>query len=247
MSNYTTEVRFICESICEECGKGFSSVDKILEVSAPKIFNFDFPIFDEAYRLPLEIKILRHYYTREISEETVGLWKLRLQDRLNIVMPYFNQLYNSELIKFDPLKDYENKTEKTIATNGGSNVKGDSWNEGRNENYNSGENNSDSRNLFSNTPQGGIDGLESLKYLTTAEKTTGTNKTLTNSQTAYHDTLNTNTNTTVNSTEKYIEEITGKHGGQSYSSMLKEFRDTFLNIDSMVIDSLSNLFFGLWE
>ncbi len=108
MSKFTTEVRFICES---ESGlvesKGFNSISEILYLSAPKIFNFDFPIFDESYRLPLETKILRHYYTREISEETVGLWKLRLQDRLCMIMPYYNQLYESELIKFNPLYNYD--------------------------------------------------------------------------------------------------------------------------------------------
>ena len=108
MSKFTTEVRFICES---ESGlvesKGFNSISEILYLSAPKIFNFDFPIFDESYRLPLETKILRHYYTREISEETVGLWKLRLQDRLCMIMPYYNQLYKSELIKFNPLYNYD--------------------------------------------------------------------------------------------------------------------------------------------
>lgn len=108
MSKYTTEVRFICET---EAGymesKGFNSIDSILDIAAPKIFNFDFPIFDEEYRLPLEKKILRHYYTREISEETVGLWKLRLQDRLCMIMPYYNQLYKSELLEFNPLYDVD--------------------------------------------------------------------------------------------------------------------------------------------
>lgn len=108
MSKYTTEVRFICES---EAGytesKGFNSIDEILTIAAPKIFNFDFPIFDENYRLPLEKKILRHYYTREISEETVGLWKLRLQDRLCMIMPYYNKLYESELLQFNPLYDVD--------------------------------------------------------------------------------------------------------------------------------------------
>lgn len=108
MSKYTTEVRFICET---EAGymesKGFNSIDSILDIAAPKIFNFDFPIFDENYRLPLEKKILRHYYTREISEETVGLWKLRLQDRLCMIMPYYNKLYESELIQFNPLYDVD--------------------------------------------------------------------------------------------------------------------------------------------
>ena len=98
MSKYTTEVRFLCES---EAGlinsEGFNSIATVLTEAAPKIFNFDFPIFDETYRTPLEVKILRHYYTREICEETVGLWKLRLQDKLNMIMPYYKRMiYSAE-------------------------------------------------------------------------------------------------------------------------------------------------------
>ena len=108
MSKYTTEVRYICEV---EAGlvesQGFSHINNILSISAPRVFDFDFPIFDEAYRPVLEKKILRHYYTREICEETVGLWKLRLCDRLNMIMPYYNQMYESELIKFNPLYDVD--------------------------------------------------------------------------------------------------------------------------------------------
>lgn len=104
MSKYTTEVRFICENLNGN-STGFNDLNTLLTNVAPKIFNFDFPIFDEKYRIPLEVKILRHYYTREISEETVGLWKLRLQDKLNLIMPYYNQLYSSTLIEFDPLID----------------------------------------------------------------------------------------------------------------------------------------------
>ena len=47
------------------------------------IFDFDFPIFDEDYKIPLEKKILRHYYLREIGFETLGVWKLKLNDKLN--------------------------------------------------------------------------------------------------------------------------------------------------------------------
>ena len=105
MSNYTTQVRYICEVAAETDQYAYASIDDLITQAAPKIFNFNFPIFDEAYRLPLEKKILRHYYTREISEETVALWKLRLNDKLNLIMPYYNKLYETTLLKFDPLKD----------------------------------------------------------------------------------------------------------------------------------------------
>lgn len=103
MSKFTTEVRYICEvesGLTES--KGLSSVEEILTKSAPKIFDFDFPIFDENYRLVLEKQILRHYYTREIGEETYGLWKLRLNDRLNLIMPKYNKMYDFYARDFSP-------------------------------------------------------------------------------------------------------------------------------------------------
>ena len=108
MSKYTTEVRFLCESLTDHTeSQGFTEVDNILTEASPIIFSFQFPIFDEAYRLPLERKILRHYYTREISEETYGLWKLRLQDRMETIMPYYNKLYESALLSFNPFYDVD--------------------------------------------------------------------------------------------------------------------------------------------
>lgn len=104
MSKYTTEVRFICET-ASGLGesKGYTDVNTIITNAIPKIFTFTFPIFDENYRTVLEKKILKHFYTREICEETVGLWKLRLDTRLNEIMPYYNKLYKSELLEFNPL------------------------------------------------------------------------------------------------------------------------------------------------
>lgn len=116
MSKYTTEVRYICESLYDGVSHGFSDVETIIEETAPRIFDFAFPIFDENYRLTIECKILRHYYTREISEETYGLWKLRLADKLNLIMPYYNKLYKSELLNFNPFIDVDIKTAHNIDT-----------------------------------------------------------------------------------------------------------------------------------
>lgn len=114
MSKYTTEIRYICENAAGLTeSAGYSQVNQIIQTAAPNIFDFTFPIFDETYRLPLEIKILRHYYTKEICEETVALWKLRLEDRMNMIMPYYNQLYRSALLEFNPLYDIDVTREHT--------------------------------------------------------------------------------------------------------------------------------------
>lgn len=119
MSKYTTEVRFICETAAGKLeSEGYLSIDSILTTAAPKIFNFDYPIFDEKYRLVLEKKILKHYYTREIAHETVGLWKLHLDAKMNEIMPYYNKLYESELLDFNPLYEVDLTTTRKIDMDG---------------------------------------------------------------------------------------------------------------------------------
>lgn len=107
MSVYTTEVRYICEY---EAGllesTGYNDIDAVVEKSWDKIFK-KFPIFDETYRKTLCTKILNHYYTREIGAETVSLWKFWLNQKMNEIMPYYNKLYLTEQIKFDPLHEID--------------------------------------------------------------------------------------------------------------------------------------------
>ena len=104
MSMYTTELRYICETMTDEPLENFDNlkgvrrIDAIIDSSKGNIFDFDYPIFDEAYRGILEKKIIRHYYTREIGAETFGLFQLYLSDKMNEIMPYYNQLYASELL-----------------------------------------------------------------------------------------------------------------------------------------------------
>jgi hypothetical protein len=130
VSKYTTEVRYICESMAGNTeSKGYNDVDTIISQAVPKIFNFDYPIFDENYRVPLEKKILESYYTREIAHETVGLWRLKLQTKLRQIMPYYNQMYKSTLFEFNPLYDVDVTHNRTVTNNGtkitdGTTVKG---------------------------------------------------------------------------------------------------------------------------
>ena len=244
MSKYTTEVRFICENSAGLSeSEGADNVDSILDKCWNKVFNFDFPIFDENYRQVLCRKILKHYYTREIAHETVGRWKLALNAKLNEIMPYYNQLYKSELLEFNPFYDVDltrsregsgtsNRTSNNTETNSGTS---------KNVSSGSGTSNTDTLNRFSDTPQNSMDtqGIADSVPLTTVTKV-NEDKTTANEST---DTLTRNDNKTgsgtenINNTDKYIETVKGKQGTENYSSLLKKFRETFLNIDMMIIEA----------
>ena len=118
MSKYTTEVRFICEQAAGKTeSTGFSDVNDVISAAWSKIFE-NFPIYNESHRAELCTKILRHYYTREICAETVALWKLWLNERMAEIMPYYNQLYESAELKYDPLIDVDYKTEHDRSNEG---------------------------------------------------------------------------------------------------------------------------------
>lgn len=125
MSKYTTELRYILEDLAGlEESKGYNSINAIIHTAREKFFDFDYPIFDPEYKSVLETKILKHFYTREIGQETVGLFKLYFDSKLNEIMPYYNQLYKSELLQFDPFIDTNYKTTQDKTDTGTANDTG---------------------------------------------------------------------------------------------------------------------------
>ena len=72
-----------------------------------KIFDFYYPLFDEDYRLTFERKFIEHFYFREIGSETVARFKFNLMSTLNLIMPYYNKLYISQLSNVLNLNNYE--------------------------------------------------------------------------------------------------------------------------------------------
>ena len=322
MSKYTTEVRYICEQAAglRESASA-NEIDNVISKSWNKILYTQCEFFDENYRAVLFKKILKHYYLREICSETVGIWKLWMNTRIEEIMPYYNQLYNSALIQFNPLhntnlsksserninreqennrdvsgnsRDTEN-TETTGTDTGTATTTGTeegttadsgsasttSSNTGRTTE--SGTTSNAETNLYSDTPQGSITGLDNQTYLTNATKdnksgtstgtkdetSSGTSSTTTSNSGSTSNESESTTSTTNNSTsetdrtanntfsrsedmtdtqetlETYTENIIG-NSGQNQSEMLLKFRETLINIDMMVINEFSDLFFNLW-
>ena len=259
MSKYTTEVRYICEQKSElEESKGFTSVDNIINKSWNKIFTTNVNFFDENYRQVICKKILKHYYMREIGCETVGLWMLWMNTRLEEIMPYYNQLYESAKLEFNPLYDMDitrrhNRTgsENKSGTRGVSGNRDNSVNKtGTSKSVDTADN--VSRDLYSDTPQGALTGVENETYLTNARKVTGNVTDTVNVNTTDNETSESEykedekTSGKLDTLEEFEETLVGKQGSGNYSDMLIRFRDTFLNIDMQVIEEFEDLFMELW-
>ena len=191
---------------------------KIIEQGMKYVFDFDYPIFDESYRTVLQTKILKNYYMREIAHETFGLFKMRLDNQLNISMEYYNQLYESAKIQIEPLNDYSIKEELDRNGSQSGTVKDD------------GKSSSNGKEIFYQYPQTELSG----------------NKDYATTMTTNEDSINTNNTNTkdLKTTDNYIKNILGNKLPQS--DLLEKYRKTFINIDEQVINSLDNLFFMLW-
>lgn len=187
MSLYTTEVRYICEKAAGlEESKGFDDVNDILKTTWDKVIPQGWEIFDEEYRPVLCQKILKHYYTREIGLETVGLWKLKMETKLNEIMPYYNELYRTKLMVYDPFRDIdywrEHKGSGTVDSTGNrtnTNQLAEATHDERDNvvnvadsgnNAGTGQRAATEWNAYSDTPQGALTNVANNTYLTNARK-----------------------------------------------------------------------------
>lgn len=222
MSKYTTQLRYLKES------------------------NFDlgmknYPIFDESYREHLNNKIVSHYMFQEIGFETPELFKMYLNTRLNEIMPYYNQLYKSEQLKFEPfenvnkttimdrdvignLKNVQDSTDnrtytetKNTDTTGENDGTSDT-NGNRTDNTTTENNN---LNITSDTPQDLISFLDITndKYASGADRGQSTNNSnltsIYNENNITHNEAHGNEHTTINGTDNKIGNITGNQDNKT--------------------------------
>lgn len=247
MSIYTTELRFICETLAGlDESAGYNDSDTVIEKARPKLFSFDFPIYDESYRSILETKIIKHYYFREIGAETYGLFKFWLDTKLNEIMPYYNQLYKTAVIEFNPLYTFDVYKTGNRDGSGDSVTKTASETSGTRTDDLTENVNATAWNKFSDTPQGTVSNIENDTYLTSATKDTDERQRKNTGTQKNTGSASGTDSTNYKNLEEYTEHVYGKNDGRSYSELIAEFRKNILNIDLMVINELEDLFFKLW-
>lgn len=98
MSNYTIELR------------------KVLDLGY-NIFDFNYPFYDESKRLEFEQNFIQHFYFREIGTPSVEQFKHYLKDKMFVVFPYYNELFNAANIKYSILDNYKLTEEFTMERN----------------------------------------------------------------------------------------------------------------------------------
>ena len=217
MSNYTIELRQIENCICYLFPKGFP-------------FYTD----SEEMRLNFIQKFYDEYMFREIGFETVERFKRSLLGKLNKIMPYYTQLYHTELesknINFLLNKDLIETFEREVS--GSSEVNSNSTTNAN------GTTTANSNDIMYDTPNTRIDDM--TKYPTQGSQgennaTSSSNATSTNNQTGEN-----------TQTEKTSLVSKGNIGITSSAQLLKEWREVIINIDELILNDLEDLFMLLF-
>lgn len=261
MSSYTTQLRTLIEKY-SQYDEGLT-LDERIEIGRSKLFNFDYPLFDENFKKVFETNIIREFYMREIGFETEGLFKLKLRNWLNVNMGYFNNLFETELIKYDPLVNSEmnvthtkqndtsqidkRDTTQDSNTSGTSNSSMNDTTESTADNFGRklGSDNPDSRlQLTSNDGEGVIEYASDIteNNVNNKENASSNAETDTISNTESNANANENYNSDINEVEDYIQHRTGKIGVVSYSDLIMKYRNSLLRIEKMIHDELQELF-----
>lgn len=209
MSKYTTEVRWICESksgmTIDELN--VASVDEIIEAARPNIFNFTWNYYNAEWKAKIESYILKYYYTREIAFETFGLWKLKLETRLSEIMDKYNIMIDmiEKTRGEDDQLHYEALLNNIdVESTGNTEATGNS------------------EDLYSDTPQGQLSGVNEQTYLTDYRK------------------INNASGSESTATEK------GYRGTKTKAELMRSADLDALDVVSRIAEEFSDLFFGLW-
>ena len=217
MSKYTIELRQIENCICYLFPKGFP-------------FYTD----SEEMRLNFIQKFYDEYMFREIGFETVERFKRSLLGKLNKIMPYYTQLYHTELesknINFMLNKDLIETFEREIT--GSSEINANSTSNSN------GTSTSNSNDIMYDTPNTRIDDM--TKYPTQGSQgennaTSSSNGTSTSNQTGEN-----------TQSEKTSLISKGNIGITSSAQLLKEWREVIINIDELILNDLEDLFMLLF-
>lgn len=224
MSKHSLQLRWLVEQTL--ANGGWDLHEDNWNNAYDKLGLADYPIFDEAYRETLNNKIIRHYWMYEIGSETAGLFRWNLRDAMFMVMPYYNQMYLSEITAkgIQPLIDRT----RTIAE--------DATGTASNNANTSATSTSNAQDVFSDTPMSALnfDNIKAGNYASTAD---------------FADASTTDSGKS-DSSGMYDNKLSRTETGhdKAESELLLIWRDTFVNIDRDVVEdkALRECFMAIW-
>lgn len=251
MSKYTVELRYVIEN-----EKTFPPCENSLSL---KWVLANYPLYKEVVedntsgntinrREELNTRIIEHFYFREIGLETVPRFLFALRRKLNEIMPYYNQMYKSYDLKFNPLTNIDIKESYSHdVTGSGSSTSNLSTNNNM-TNSNTNTSNGDNLSVESDTPNQEISeaDIKSNKYASKTNYNKGGNTTQDNGTSSSSGTSSGGVTNSDTRNENYTRITEGASAGFHAPIAIRQWREIMVNIDMEIINELEELFMGVW-
>ena len=199
-----------------------------------KLFDFKYDFYEESKKEQFEQKFIDYFYMREIEHETVEEFKHELRTKLNLIAPYYKQLYETELKS----KNIEFLLNKDLKETFIREVESDTEINSNFSNESTGKTKVETLSTTNDTPQNKIDDLD--KYISSASKDKNSSDTLSEDN-GESSTQNSNT-----AREETTLISKGNIGTTSSAQLLRDWRDVLINIDMMILEECEELFFKLF-
>lgn len=216
------------------------------------IWAFEYPAYYKGdAKTAFEQKFIDHYRFRQIGQETPARWLHYFRSRMREIMPYYLQLYKSQEI-MDAIEDpfgnvdvTETYEEERTGQSSGTTDTEDSAQSSTTGKQTTAHTEDHARK-FANTPQGSLSNLDN--YLTEATVEDGNTSDTVNSEGSAESsgTGKTTTQGSESGTVRHTLTRKGNQGVNTYAHDMKEFRETFLNIDMQIINEFSDLFLQVY-
>lgn len=204
MATYTIEVRSLVNN----------------PFTQPFNFDYDFYTDDLTMKKDFEQKFINHYYFHEIGCETFDRWQHMLKARLNLKMPYYRQLYESELeskkLNFMLNKDLKETFIREV--------------------------NEESQSNSQSTGTGTFKESSLNDGVAVVNLNEG-NQTTENTNTSTGDVSSEGTNKQLEKTELISQ---GNIGVTSTAQLLKEWREVMINLNQIIIEDCHDLFINIY-
>lgn len=209
-----------------------------------KLWDFDYPSYYKGEeKTAFEQKVIDHFYFRQIGQETPARFKHYFRTKIREIMPYYVQMYKSvEIMEGieDPFGnvDIEEKYEETRS--GQSSGTATSSNTGTAGSTNT--ENVENEHKFSNTPQGSISNMDN--YLTEASRDDQNRSSNSEANTSSKGSSSTESESSETVSHTFTKK--GNQGVNTYAHDMIEFRQSFINVDMMIINELNELFLAVY-
>lgn len=224
--------------------------DELINGIFPK--NYLFYVDDAKAQKEFEEKFINHYYYREIGFASPFVFKQKLAALLMVRMPYWQQLYKTELesrdISFLLNKDLKETFIREIESE--NETLGTTSNQQNSNSTNTiSQNGTSSNNHKESSIRDGVS-ISSLSegYLTGVSSDNSTTSSTGNSNSS--DDIKTNGTLTQSGNDKSVEKTElvsqGNIGITSSAQLLKEWRDVLINMDEIIIKECNQLFMTLY-